>query len=82
MTHQYKYINQFLNCSILILSKNLICQSFQPSDFTDQIDVSKTKEFISNPISITDLGGESNISISGRTYFKNGNNFTTESEIS
>jgi polygalacturonase len=74
------------NKFILLLISSFIfsfseCQYSQsaPFDFTDQFDVSRGEEVTSNPVTISGLSGESNISISGGAYSINNNDFTTES---
>ncbi len=81
MRNYYKFIFLLVNCAIYLFTENQFCQSLQPNDFTDQFDVLRKTEIISNTVTIAGLTGESNISISGGFYSTNGSDFTSESGI-
>lgn len=81
MRNHYKFIFLLVNCVIYFFSENILCQLLQPNDFTDQFNVLRKTEIISNTVTVTGLNGKSNISISGGAYSINGVDFTSESGI-
>ena len=78
MKYSKKFIFLLISSFIFSFSECQYSQS-TPFDFTDQFDVSRGEEVISNSVTISGLQGESNISISDGAYSINNNDFTTES---
>ena len=74
----YKLILLLISCYLYFFSGTLFCQILQPNDFSDQFDVARKTEIISNSITVTGLSNKNNISISGGSYSINGSGFTSQ----